>query len=143
MSESGNAAVDAFFASYRDAFERGDARGIAAHFAYPAHIMSEGDGIELLPVADEDEWRRQIERLLAAYSTIGVASARLRHVTATALSSALVQAVVQWGLHDGAGELLYRFDACYTLANVQGVLRITALAHNELPRLRARLALHA
>jgi hypothetical protein len=39
--------------------------------------------------------------------------------------------------------VLYTFEAAYTLAQIDGALRITALAHNELPRLQECLAQQA
>lgn len=67
------------------------------------------------------------------------------HVTsdggsASTLSDRLVQATVRWALEDAGGRLLYRFDAIYTLARIDGTLRITAIAHNELPGYREALA---
>jgi hypothetical protein len=132
--------VQTFFQAYRTAFERSDAAGIAGRFAYPSHITSDTDEIVLMPLATEHEWIGQIEQLLSTYRRIGVSSARVLGLAATELSPRLLQAVLHWALHDAAGDLLYRFEATYTLAEIDGALRITALAHNELPRLRECLA---
>lgn len=134
------APVAAFFDSYRVAFERSDSSAVADHFAYPSHVTSDTGEIVLMPVAARDDWAAQIEQLLGTYRRIGVSSARILEQTVTELSPRLTQAVVHWGLYDAAGGLLYRFEAAYTLADVRGALRIAALAHNELPKLQARLA---
>lgn len=141
MSETIHA-VDAFFESYRMAFERLDAPAIADHFAYPSHITSDmgaGDTV-LIPVAAKQEWIGQIERLLAMYRAIGFRSARVLNLTPTELSPHLVQAMVHWALHDGEGRPLYSFQAIYTLATINDTLRITAISHNEIPQYRACLA---
>lgn len=132
--------VAAFFESYRAAFERSDAQAIAGLFAYPAHITSDAGDIALTTVGSEDEWTRQIEQLLGAYATIEVASAHILDLTTTELSPRLHQSVVHWALRTAAGDALYGFQAMYTMAVIDGALRITALAHNELPQLRACLA---
>lgn len=142
-------AVDAFFESYRAEYEGGDAAAISAYFAFPLHVTSDssddGDAageIVLNHVASRAEWEQQIARLLAAYTRVGVSSARIVTLETHALSPRLFQAVLRWELHNDHGAELYRFDASYTLARVDGALRITALAHNERPQLQALLSLH-
>ncbi len=125
-----------FFDSYRAAFERLDAQAIAAHFAYPAHVTSDAGAIELTPVPTIDEWRPQIERLVATYEAVGVGSAVIRQLTLTDLSPRVAQAVVHWAVLDGAGAELYDFHALYTLVEIDGELRVAAIAHDEIPRLR-------
>jgi hypothetical protein len=46
---------------------------------------------------------------------------------------------VHWALVDGADARIYEFDAAYTLADLGEGLRVTAIAHNETPRLLAAL----
>jgi hypothetical protein len=116
---------------------------IAGHFAYPAHITSDTEEISLLPVSTKEQWLAQLERFVALHRAIGFRSARVLETTTTELSPRLLQAVVRWELLDGTGSPLYVFDASYTLVEIQGELRITALAHNELPRLHACLAQHS
>lgn len=139
MSHAASSA-DAFLDSYRGAFERFHAPAIADHFAYPCHVTSDTGEIVLTPVTTQDDWTGQIEQLLSTYRRTGVSAARILERRVTELSPRLLQAVVHWALYDSAGGLLYRFEAAYTLAHVGGALRITALAHNELPKLQARLA---
>jgi hypothetical protein len=132
--------VAAFFESYRRAFERLDASAIADHFVYPSHVTSDGAEVALLVIATREQWMGQAERLLDMYRAIEFRSARVLDVRPVRLSARLVQAVVRWGLYDAVGRLLYDFNAAYTLASVGGVLRIAALAHNEVPRYRECLA---
>ena len=137
------AGVKAFVASYQAAFEQLDAAAISDHFAYPAHVTSdpgEPSDIQLVSVVTRHEWAGQIERLLAMYRVIGVRSAHARPIATVELSPRLVQSAIHWELRDAAGESLYDFEATYTLARIDGAMRITALSHNELPRYRACLA---
>jgi hypothetical protein len=71
---------------------------------------------------------------------VGFSSARVGKLATTELSPRLVQATVHWALHDAAGRPLYDFDATYSLAKINGAVRIAAIAHNEIPRYRACLA---
>ena len=132
--------VTGFFDSYRLAFERLDASAIADHFAYPSHITSDTGKIVLSPVVTKPDWTRQIEQLLAMYRAIGFASARLLNLALTKLSPRLVQAVVDWALQDNTGNLLYTFQAAYTLAKIDDAVRISGIAHNEIPKYRECLA---
>jgi hypothetical protein len=132
--------VNAFLSSYRKAFEQLDAPRIAGHFAYPAHVTSDAGEISLTPLATDEQWLPQLERLVALYRTIGFRSARVVETNTIEFSPQLLQTTVRWELLDDAGSPLYAFDASYTLVELQGELRIAALVHNELPHLRACLA---
>lgn len=126
--------IAAFFDSYRRAFERFDASAIASHFALPAHITADADEIDLTAISDERAWIGQIEEFLDLYRRIQAASAQVLNLAVTELSPRLFQAVVRWALTDRAGHRLYDFQAAYTLARIAARLRITAIAHNEMPR---------
>lgn len=132
--------VNAFFESYRAAFERLDAPAIADHFAYPSHITSDTGEIVLVPIPAKQDWTGEIEGLLGMYGAIGFGSARVLNMELTEIPPRLVQAVVLWELRDGEGSILYDFQAIYTLAEIDGALRISAIAHNEIPRYREGLA---
>lgn len=132
--------VTGFFESYRLAFERLDASAIADHFAYPSQMTSDTGEIVLLPVVTKPDWTRQIEQLLAMYRAIGFASARILNLALTELSPRLVQVVVDWALQDKTGSLLYTFQATYTLAKIDKAVRISGIAHNEIPKYRECLA---
>ncbi len=139
LSETAHS-VNAFFESYRIAFERLDVPAIADHFAYPSHITSDAREITLIPIAAKQDWISEIERLLAMYRAIGFGSARVLNLAPTELSPRLVQAMVHWALYDGVGRSLYDFQAMYTLAKINDALRIAAISHNEIPRYRECLA---
>ena len=70
---------------------------------------------------------------------MGFASAGILDLFVIELSPRLCLSTVHWELHDRAEASLYDFTAVYTLAEIGGNLRIAAIAHNELPRLRAHL----
>jgi len=132
--------VNAFLDSYRVAFERLDAAAIADHFAYPSHITSDMGEIVLVPIPAKEDWTGEIEGLLGMYGAIGFRSAGVLNMALTEILPRLVQAVVHWELRDGEGGSLYDFQAIYTLAEIDGALRISAIAHNEIPRYRECLA---
>ena len=132
--------VREFLESYRAAFESYDAARIAHHFAYPCLVTSDAAQVTMLPVPSRDDWVASIGQLLQTYRRIPFASARILEAAAAELSPRLHQAVVHWELYDDGDGTLYDFQAAYTLVAVDGGLRIAALAHNELPRIRARLS---
>lgn len=48
--------------------------------------------------------------------------------------------MIHWALRDGSGSDLYDFNALYTLVEVDGALRIAAIAHDELQRSQELMA---
>ena len=91
-------------------------------------------------IANAEEWRTTIDRLLEMYRAIDVGSVEAVGLATDALSPLLVQARVRWALFDKAKQPLYEFDAMYTLARHTETFRITAIAHNEIPQYRNCLA---
>jgi hypothetical protein len=81
----------------------------------------------------------QIERLVAFYGAIGVQAAEVLGLQVIEFAPRLVQATVHWGLVDEEGGRICDFDASYTLVDLGVGMRISAIAHNETPRLRAAL----
>ena len=134
------AKVREFVDAYRMAFESFDASAIVDLFFYPCQITSDAGEITVMTVPTRDLWLPQIERLVEAYQSIGVRSAEVVKLQVVELTPRLAQAAITWRLVDGAGQQLYGFDAAYTLADPGTGLRITAIAHNETPRLRATVA---
>jgi hypothetical protein len=132
--------VEAFFESYRAAFERMDAPAIAGHFTHPVHLASDTGGGVRLETLTAEEWRDTLDRILAMYRAIDVSAAQWGALTSDALSSRLVQARVAWSLRDRAGHPLYEFNALYTLARHDDSFRIAAIAHDEIPQYRRCLA---
>jgi hypothetical protein len=140
VSEPVDAEVQAFFDAYRSAFERRDAAAVAAHFRFPLHVTGDAGEVSVVSIPSVAAWIPQIERLLAGYAQLDVRTARMLAARTTRLSPRLAQTAVRWALADSAGQVVYEFDAAYTLAATGGALKITAITHNE--QLRAREALH-
>ncbi len=138
MGES--AKVREFFDAYRTAFEAFEAAAIADLFSYPCQITSDAGEIDVVTVPARDAWMPQLERLIEAYRSIGVRSAEIIELQVLELTPRLAQAAVTWRLVDAERQPIYDFDAAYTLADPGTGLRITAIAHNETPRLRAAVA---
>ncbi len=131
--------VQDFFDAYRAAFAAFDVLAIADLFAYPCHITSNGGQVAVKTVANREAWVPQIERPVDAYRAIGVRSAEILGLQLIELMPRLAQATVHWRLVDREGGRIYDFDASYTLADRGDGMRITAIAHNETPRLRAAI----
>jgi hypothetical protein len=68
-----------------------------------------------------------------------VRSAKVLKLQVVELTPRLAQAAVHWGLRDQQSKAIYDFDASYTLADFGQGMRITAIAHNETPRLRTAI----
>lgn len=131
--------VAAFFESYRHAFRALDAAAIADHFAYPLHVTGEAREIGITAVGERSAWTDQLRHLLGMYREVGFADARFDLLDLAALTPRLGSARLRWTLRDGAGDALYDFSAVYTLARTGEGIRITAIAHDEIPRYRACL----
>ncbi len=129
--------IQDFLGAYRTAFEAFDVAAIADLFSYPCLITSDAGEITVTTVPTREAWVPQIERLVAAYQTIGLRSAEVLKLQVVEFTPRLAQAAVHWGLVDQEGERIYDFDASYTLVDLGQGMRITAIAHNETPRLRA------
>jgi hypothetical protein len=134
------AAIDAFVDSYRSAFERLDAAGIADHFAYPSHITSDAEAITLVPMATKQDCLAAVEKVLAMHRQLGAPSGAVHDLWITEFSPRLAQASLRMEVRDATARTLYDFEATYTLARIDGAWRITAIAHNQIPRLLACLA---
>jgi hypothetical protein len=132
-------AIEGFLEAYRHAFTAFDAEALAEMFAYPCQLTSDAGEISVTAVPTREAWRPQLERLVAAYRAIGVHRTEVFELQTAELTSKLVQVVARWALIDGGGASIYEFDAAYTLADLGEGLRITAIAHNETPHLRAAL----
>ena len=140
MAQNDARTAAAFFASYRMAFAHGEVAAILDHFAFPCHITSEAREVALTHLASPGEGARTVGQLLAMYRDIGVKTARVLELTSIEVSPRLHVALVHWALDDVRGTRVYAFEASYTLASFDNVLRITAIAHNEILRYREYLA---
>jgi hypothetical protein len=131
--------VDDFFAGYAADFTTYDAATVAERFVYPVHAVSETGADPNVITAGRSEWLLLLDRLLGAYRELRVTTARL-HSMQTQLGRGLHVAHVDWTLLRADKSPVYNFEASYTLVTSHGELRISAIAHNEEPKLRAALA---
>ena len=136
MPESLDSDIQAFFDSYRAAFERRDAAAIAEHFRFPLHVTGDSGEVSAVAIPSVEAWIPQLTRLLAGYAQLDVKTAQIRDARTTRFSPRLAQAAIHWALESSAGKAIYEFDATYTLAATSDEFKITAIAHNE--QLRAR-----
>ena len=126
-----------FIRAYREAFEAFDASAVADLFTYPCQLTGDDTQITVNTIASREMWLPTIERIVTAYRAAGLQRAEVLELRAHDLTPRLIQTLVRWRLVDGAERQLYDFEAAYTLADRGDGLRITAIAHNETPRLRA------
>lgn len=132
--------VDQFFAGYAADFATYDAATVAEHFAYPVQAVGDTDAEPDVNTAGREDWLLVLHRLLGAYRELGVTGARLHSIHVTRLGRGLHVACVGWTLLRADQSPVYNFEASYTLVASHGRWRISAIAHNEVPKLRAALA---
>jgi hypothetical protein len=140
LSDAFRTAASVFLDSYVKDFERRDAPAIAEHFRFPLQVTGDAGEVTSVSIPSRDAWMPLLERLLIAYARLDVRTARRLELYTNALSPRLGQATTRWALEDSAGDLVYQFDATYTLAETDGSLKIAAIAHNEQLRMREALA---
>ena len=139
MADIADKEVQAFFESYRSAFEKRDAASIALHFRFPLQVTGDAGQVTTVVGPGSEAWRPQLERLLGSYKQFGVATAEVLSSQTTRFSPRLALAAIKWRLVNDAGAPIYEFEATYTLAQSDDGLKIVAIAHNE--QLRAREAM--
>jgi hypothetical protein len=135
-------AVEAFIKGYQATFERFDVAGISGHFAFPLHVTGEAHEVSLAVVPSPEHWTPAIERIVGAYRTLGVTHAEVRSLEVADVTARIAQANVHWDLRRADGHPVYDFHSSYTVAVTPGGLRITAVAHDEGPRMAAAMAKH-
>ena len=131
--------AEEFFQSYIEVFEKFDAEGIADHFTFPLHVTGESDPVDVRSVASREEWLETLQTLLELYKGFGVATAEVLDTTTTVISDRVLQVARHWSVRSGSGEEIYDFNGIYTLVDKDGGLRITAIVHDELPKIVAKL----
>lgn len=129
--------VTRFFQSYRTAFHQLDTSAVADQFDFPVHITSAGDAVAITSVPTREEWMKELGRLMATYRQLGV-SARILDLRIALIMQHVVHATVRWELA-AARTPLYEFVASYTLVIHGDTIRVAAIGHDELPRLREAL----
>ncbi len=136
------ASANVFLDEYRTTFERFDVAAVAAFVAFPLQVTGDAADVTVVSVPTVEAWLPQIERIVGAYRLLGVATADARDVRVVAVTARIAQATVNWVLRDGEGGVVYDFHASYTLADLGAGHRITAIAHDESPKLMAAVARH-
>ncbi len=139
-SEGIRGEVEAFFSAYSAAFWRNDSAAIATHFAYPCHVVSDAETVSQLPIANQDECRKAVERVLGWHREIGATASRPSEIIVTQLSPRLVSVSLKSDFLDRRGQRLYDFQGIYTLIRVSNAWKIAAISHNQIPRLLECLA---
>ncbi len=132
--------VEAFIDGYRRTFETFDVAAIAACFTFPLGVTSDAETVSPAVVPDEARWTPVIARIVGAYRLLGVARATVRSLTVAEVTARIAQANAHWELQRADGTTVYDFHSSYTVAATPDGLRITAIAHDEGPRLAAAVA---
>lgn len=127
--------VKAFFQAYCAAFQALDVEAIANCVAYPSHIVSDGDEVTLIAIANRQQCLVTMSRVVELHRQLGAPSGRIHDLSITELSPRLAQASLTMEALDRASNHLYDFQATYSLARFSGEWRIVAIAHNQIPRL--------
>jgi hypothetical protein len=80
--------VNAFFQTYCAAFEALDVEAIADCVAYPSHIVSDGDEVGLIAIANRQECLRTMDRVVELHRQLGGPSGRVHDLSILELSPA-------------------------------------------------------
>ena len=134
--------VRAFFRSYTAAFEALDVDAIADCVAYPSHIVSDGEEVGLIAMADRQQCLAAMDRVVTLHRKLGAPAGRIHDLSIMELSPRLVQASLTMEVLDKSSSHLYDFQAIYSLAKFSGAWRIVAIAHNQIPRLMSCVSQH-
>ena len=124
-----------FLDAYASAFQRLDKDAVADRYSYPAHVVTYNGGVRLLAVPSREAWTAVIERILDMYRAMGVRGAAIRELRVSDVSPQVALARVRWALQGSGDQPLYEFDATYTLALLDGELKIVqVVSENEQPK---------
>ena len=127
--------VKAFLEAYASAFQRLEKDAVADRYGYPAHVITYNGGVRLLAVPSREAWTAIIERILEMYKAMGVRRADMRDLRVSDVSPQVAQARLVWVLHGEGDRPLYEFEATYTLALLEGELKIVqVISENEQPK---------
>lgn len=125
------ALVEAFFRRYQKAFEERNPEMIRSCFHAPVCIATDTGTAVQTAWFDDAQWSHVIDRLLAQYHALRIGRVEQRGFEVLQISARLVAAAVSWSLFDQRDELLYEFNAVYTLKREYDALGILAIAHDE------------
>ncbi len=127
--------VRAFLQAYASAFQRLDKDAVADRYSYPVHVVTHNGGVRLLAAPSREAWTAVIERILEMYRAMGVRGAVMRDLRVTDVSGQVAQARLVWALQGEGERPLYEFEATYTLALIEGELKIVqVISENEQPK---------
>jgi len=122
---------------YRSAFVHRDIEALLDCFAFPVQIVGIVGSSASVFLASKDEWRGSIQNLLNGYERLGVTNAVPLSLDVSEPLRGTAIVTLHWQLQRTDGSQVYDFRAAYTLAWIGGNPRIVAIAHDELPKLRA------
>jgi hypothetical protein len=126
--------IRAFFDSYRDAFDRLDGDALAAHFAVPSGIVSDGAYVHWLSLKSV---RENMRALCKQYADNGYVSARYEPATFLELGDDCAIADIVWTISCTKGREPWRFNTTYNLLRTREgwrVLLCTAYQEKRLDR---------
>jgi hypothetical protein len=124
---------------YRSAFTSGDVDALLDCFNFPLHVVSITNDQVSVSFAQTEDWPHVLEELLNTYQRLKVAEAVLLSLEVTEPIEGVAIVRVHWSLQDANGDPVYDFNAVYTMARTDSRYRIVAIAHDELPKLRAAM----
>jgi len=130
-----SAQARAFLEAYASDFQRQDKDAVADRYAYPAHVVTHDGGVALVPAPSREAWLAVIERILKMYGAMGVRRAAMVELRVESVSPQIAHAHLTWDLHGEGDKPLYQFKATYTLALLNGGLKIVqVISENEQPK---------
>lgn len=138
-----SAAVDRaldFMERYRAAFVRGDVDELLEFYEFPLQLVDVGNRPASVSVVDAAGWRVTVGRLVRAYQRLGVADTSSGTFEATEPLAGVAAVRAAWVLRDADEHRIYDFTAAYSLVDLAHGLRIVAITHDEVPKLRTSLA---
>lgn len=126
-----------FLGSYRKAFENYDTDAVLNHFVFPCTIL--GDAEKIIPslLQTKEELRVGVDYVQSLHRQIGYSSGELLLLDITELSPRLTGVMIRSRMLGVNGRPLYEFQGFYSLARTDAGCRITAISHNQIPRLLA------
>ena len=124
---------------YRSAFASADVEALLDCFNFPLQVVSITTDQASVSIARTEDWPHVLDELLSGYERLGVAEAVPLSLEVTEPIEDVAFVRVHWALQHANGDPIYDFKAVYTLARTGGRYRIVAIAHDELPKLRAAM----
>ena len=122
---------------YRSAFLRADLSALVNCFHFPLQVASIDVDEVSVSVAGSQDWPETLRGLLEFYRRLGVANAAMLAVEISQPLDPIAVVRVHWDLQRADGTSVYDFTAVYTMVRMDGTRKIIAIAHDELPKIRA------